>query len=78
MPARGRLFFLIEQQGVLHVGSHNGQIGMGQQAEGDVAMPGGPVPHFVLIQPHLSFRLGESFLDGPTCTSHAHGFVNLK
>ena len=45
-------------------GGH-GQEGVGEHGQGGPAMPGGPAPDLVLIQPGQSFGGLEGFLDPP-------------
>ena len=37
---------------------------MGQQTQRDLAVPGCPTAHLILIQPDLAFGLREAFLNG--------------
>ena len=41
------------------------QIGMGQQREGDVAIPGRPLAHLVVVEAHRAFGVLEAGLDRP-------------
>jgi len=47
----------------LHLGPQDGQIGVRQQRQRDVAMPACPAPDFVLVQPHLALGRLDGLLD---------------
>jgi hypothetical protein len=49
-----------------------GQPGMGQQRQGDVALPTVPEAHFILIQARLPFGLFDALLDGVARGGHLH------
>ena len=52
-------------------GGH-GQEGMREHGQGGPAMPGGPAPDLVLIQPDEAFGGLERFLDAPALAGHGH------
>src|SRR5581483_2395456 len=52
--------------------AHDRQVGVRQERERDVAVPGAPAAHLVLVHPHLALGLGEPFLDRPAHAGHAH------
>ena len=45
---------------------------VGQEGQGDVAMPALPAPHLVFIKPHFAFSAFEGIIDGPAHSRHAH------
>src|SRR5260370_1077999 len=47
-------------KGEVGLATHDHQQGVGQQDQGDEAVPGCPTAHFVLIQAHFAFRVGQS------------------
>src|SRR3712207_7990254 len=64
--------------GVRRIGveTGGGQIGMSKQGKGDVAVPGRPLPHLVLVEPHrdadLVAQLGEDRKSTRLNSSHAN------
>ena len=57
--------------GVAFDGGGHGQEGMGEHGQGGPAVPGGPAPDLVLIEPGQSFGGLEGFLDAPALSGHA-------
>jgi hypothetical protein len=55
---------------VLRVSCCNLQGGVRQQAQGDLAVPGVPPAHLVLVQPHLVLCSLEALLGRPALTDH--------
>src|SRR5438067_2319949 len=51
--------------------SQLGQERMGQQGQGDVALPAVPAADLVLVQPDLAFAFLKTLLDRPARSSHA-------
>jgi hypothetical protein len=49
------------------------EIGVREQAEGDVPVPGLPPAHFVLVQADLALGLREALLDLPGALAHLRG-----
>jgi hypothetical protein len=48
------------------------QVRVGQEGERDVAIPGGPFAHLVLVQFHHPFDVCKALLDGPAHPGHPH------
>src|SRR5215217_6138044 len=46
------------------------QEGVGEQAQGYVAVPGVPPPHLVVVQAHLALGLRKAFFHRPTVVAH--------
>ena len=51
--------------GVAFGGGGHGQEGMGEHGQGGPAVPGGPAPDLVLVEPGQAFGGLEGFLDAP-------------
>ena len=51
--------------GVAFGGGGHGQEGVGEHGQGGPAVPGGPAPDLVLVQPGEAFGGLEGFLDAP-------------
>ena len=50
----------------------HGQVGVGEQGQGDEAVPGRPGAHLVLVEAHLALRLGEPLLHLPPHAADPH------
>ena len=57
--------------GVAFGGGGHGQEGVGEHGQGGPAVPGGPAPDLVLIQPGQAFGGLEGFLDAPALSGDA-------
>jgi hypothetical protein len=55
-----------------------GQEGVGQQAEGDVAVPGVPSPNLVMVEADLALGLREALLNRPTVLANPHEFLDWR
>src|SRR3954453_5561148 len=54
------------------------QEGVGQEAKGDVAVPGAPLPDLVMVHPNLSFCLFEGELYGPALLAGPYQLLNRR
>ena len=54
------------------------QEGVGQQAEGYVAVPGVPLPHLVVVQADLALGLREALLHRPTILARPHQLLDRR
>lgn len=55
-------------------GCDGGQEGECAHGEGDVPMPGGPVPHLVVVETDLAFDDVEALFETPAGAGHADQF----
>jgi hypothetical protein len=49
---------------------------VGQEAKGDIAVPGVPLPNLVMVHPGLYFCLFEGELYGPALLANPYQFLN--
>jgi len=56
--------------------AREGEEGVGQEAQREVAVPGVPLPDLLMIHPALSFCLFEGTLYGPTLLANSHQFFD--
>ena len=56
--------------GVAFGGGGHGQEGVGEHGQGGPAVPGGPAPDLVLVQPGEALGGLEGFLDAPALPGH--------